>query len=246
METLMEKKPLKIIMLILSSDTDPIYTQLQESWKVFMKKHPQIDCWFYKADPTLEEEYMFVDDYTLKVKCEDGYGKLYTKMIKALKAIEAEIGLDKYDYFCRPNESSFFIFDRYLEYLQDKPRTNVGIGKYGSHQGVPFLSGCGFTLSMDVVKSMIELNQKDYIVDDVTVGIVLKKLNVKLIHYFHFIIDSETKHRFLPEIMDDDTIFHIRCKHEWPYPLLRHLDVKIHKKLAELFYRRIKTFSLDV
>ena len=231
-------KPLKILMLILSSDIDPIYTELQESWKKFMKSHPQIDCWFYKADPTLEEEYMFTDDYTLKVKCEDGYGKLYTKMTLALKAIKAVKGFDEYDYFCRPNESSFFIFDRYLDFLKDKPRKNVGIGKYGSHQGLPYLSGCGFTLSMDVVERMLELNQKDYIVDDVTVGIVLKKLEVNLIYYFHFIIDSEKKHKFLPEIEEDDTIFHIRCKHEWPYPLERHLDVHIHNKLGELFYNK--------
>ena len=90
---------------------------------------------------------------------------------------------------------------------------------------------------MDVVEHMIELNQKDYIVDDVTVGIVLKRLDVNLIHYFHFIIDSESKHQFLPEIIEDDTIFHIRCKHEWPYPLLRHLDVEIHRKLGELLYK---------
>lgn len=223
---------MRVLMLVLASDTQQVYKDLQESWKTFMKSHAQIDCWFYKADQTQDEEWKQTDPYTITVKCPDGYGYLYTKFIKALRGFD----LTQYDYVCRPNESSFFIFDRYLAFLEDMPRTNAAFGKLGDHQGIQFLSGCGFTLTRDVAERMIALDQKDYVVDDVTVGIALQKLGALLVPYFHTIIDAEEKHALLPAIEDDETIFHIRCKHEWPYPLRRDLDVVLHKKLAKHFY----------
>lgn len=227
---------MKVLMLVLSSDTQQVYKDLQASWKTFMKTNPHIDCWFYKADCTQEEEWKQTDPYTITVKCPDGHEYLYTKFIKAVQFFQSQGTLQTYDYICRPNESSFFVFERYLSFLENKPRVNVGFGKILTAYGVRYLSGCGFTLSRDVVERMILLQQKDYIIDDVTIGIALQKLGVQFIPYFYTIIDTDRKHVCIPDILEDDTVFHIRCKHESSFS--RDLDVLVHRKFATLFYTK--------
>lgn len=114
---------------------------------------------------------------------------------------------EEYDYIFHTNSSSYVDKKLLYEWLTDKPREKFYSGVKGNYLGNSFASGCGFTLSKDVVKMLLE-NQNDWehgYADDATLGILLGKLGLTIYEAPRFdVIDYSGD---IP-----NNFFHYRCK----------------------------------
>jgi hypothetical protein len=226
----------RVLMLVLASDTSPIYVEFQSLWRQYMTSHPNIDCYFYKGDSTQEEEYKCVDN-TLTIRIDDGYDTIYNKMCKAFAYFEAK--LDDYDYVYRPNLSSFIVFKNYLETLCALHTTQSIPERFcsaviGEKDGLKFPSGSGFTITPDIVKYMLHNPRPKYIEDDVTVGLILKDMGIKITPVHRVDILTEQNRNLIESIdIDNINVFHYRLKSNCGN---RRNDIEVFKKLLTKYY----------
>lgn len=170
----------RILMLVLANDDGGLYSTLQEYWLRYMDSSPHIDCYFLKADPTMEEPSR-LDGNTLYIKYIDGYDRndsLYVKTLGAFKHFMPVI--DTYDFVFRTNLSSHVRFNKYVEFCTGLPRKNLCAAVINDAHGYKYPSGAGFTLSIDLVKRLLEDPPVHYIMDDVTIGIALTKWKIPI------------------------------------------------------------------
>ena len=239
---------MKILMLILASDggKDDIYTKLQQIKRLYIHLYPEVDAYFYKADPNLETQHKIIGD-TIYIKTEETYPDLGEKLLLILKVFENK--LDDYDFISRPNLSTFVIMDRYLNHLQTLPKKMCcsGLQFYGG-QPIPFPSGYLFTITPDIAHHIINNNiiLNNIGIDDRCVGVILRELNVGITQ-FPF-ISIENPHIYetnsLTCMLEDPNIFLIRIRHFLNYDTLFGTDVDdraekdlfIHCLLLKKFY----------
>jgi hypothetical protein len=142
---------MRILMLVISSDTFPVYKHHREVWRSYMKSHPEVDCYFIELRtllfPTLSSD-------TLTLRGIERYGTIYGKTIDAL---EYFLKRRSYDYVVRTNLSSVWDFRTLRSYLETAPRTRLYAGQTGvnSETGLAFASGAGILMSMDVARTLI-------------------------------------------------------------------------------------------
>lgn len=226
-----------MLFLILASDGG-VYTPLQRVWRTYIHSYwPQVQAFFYKANPALKEEYEFTGD-TLWVRCPEGLTHVARKFQFALKAVEDR--LDEFDFICRPNLSSFFVMDRYLAALESLPRSAACIAKEHLRPAV-FPTGAGFTITPDVARRIIAgpFPQLVHGGDDVAVGAVLKELGIKITDVPRVDITSPAHHdQRLEMVFQTPTIFHIRVKHETADRAAK--DLAVHQRLLDHFYPHLK------
>lgn len=214
-------------MLVLASDTSPIYVRLQYIWRQYMKSSPNIDCYFYKSDPNLDADALLEGD-TLWVRSEESLDTVYEKTLKAFSYFAEK--LNEYDFVFRPNISSFVVFDKYIEACRSFPKNRFVSAFVGWTRGSTFPSGSGFTMSPDVVIELIKDKPPMVEVDDVTIGVWLNTRGIA-IHpapRCDYIDSSE-----IPHYRDgtEETTFHYRVKNA-----NRNIDIVIHKMLYKHFY----------
>ena len=214
----------KVLMLILASDDSLIYRQLQDIWRAYMKSNSNIDCYFYKGDPTLPTEYK-LDDDILWIRIEESLDTVYEKTLKAFQYFSEM--LCNYDFVFRPNISSFVVFDKYIDYCNTIPKRNFVSAVVGEYGGYTFPSGSGFTMSTDIVLELVKDNPPAVFVDDVTIGkwLHLKNIPIHSVARCDYTTDSE-----IP-IYRGTNAFHYRVKNTD-----RTLDLQIHKHLLKLHY----------
>lgn len=212
----------KVLMLVLASDSS-VYNKFQTCWRRYMNSNPDITCYFYKAKPDLETEFVFDGSDTLFVKCKESWDTCWEKTLMAFRYFLPIV--DTYDFVYRTNLSSFIHFERYLQFCSDLRPTGVYSGFIGKHGGVSYASGSGFTLSPDMFKKVVEgaANQKKQIQDDVTIGAILcgsltaaKRINGGDVSR----LDSDLE------------IFHVRLKTDNN----RELDIKRYNQLIDKYY----------
>lgn len=208
-------------MLVLASD-GPIYKKFQACWRRYMNSNPDITCYFYKAKPDLETDFVFNGSNTLFVKCKESWDTCWEKTLMAFRYFLPTV--DTYDFIYRTNLSSFIYFGRYLEFCSGLPSAGVYSGFLGKHDGVVYASGSGFTLSRDMFKKVVEkgLIQKKLIQDDVTIGAILNTgiVPAKRINWTDIgLLDSDLQ------------LFHVRLKSS-----NRDLDIKRYNQLIDKYY----------
>jgi hypothetical protein len=211
----------KVLMLVLASD-GPVYNKFQECWRRYMNSNPDITCYFYKAKPDLEADFVFNGKNTLFVKCKESWDTCWEKTLMAFRYYLPLV--DEYDFIYRTNLSSFIHFGRYLEYCSRLPISGVYSGFIGKHGSILYASGSGFTLSKDTFKKVVEMGvaQKKLIQDDVTIGAILNTYIVaaKRINWADIgLLDSSVE------------IFHVRLK-----STDRNLDIKRFNQLIDRYY----------
>jgi len=151
--------------------------------------------------------------------------------IKTIEAFDASIKNFDFDYVYRTNVSSYIDLVKLNEFVKNKPREGYYGGAVGIHQGISFASGCGYFLSRDVVKKVLE-NRKLWdhnLIDDVSLGKLLtKKLNVDVQEIGR--MDLETTN-FIPLAIKNKSqvIFHYRCKAASPS-----LSIQVMKSLHKI------------
>ncbi len=139
-------------MLVISSDTSPVYARHREVWKTYMNSHPDIDCSFITYRPLV-----FVPtrtDDTLLLRGFDHYETIFQKTIEALQYF---LSRKSYDYVVRTNLSSVWDLRGLRSFLETAPRERFYAGQAGIHTatGIAFVSGSGIVMSSDVVRTLV-------------------------------------------------------------------------------------------
>ena len=179
---------MKVLCLILASDTAPEHVQFQALWRRFMHKHPNVDCYFYKAHPDLRES-IFLEDRTLWIRMNDTFETVYEKTLRAFEYFLPK--LNGYDFVYRSNLSTFVSFDHMLQFCNDLPRKECcaavigGIepGETDRHSlkhPYSFPGGNGFLLSPDLVRRLVEEKEPLDHQDDVTIGNALRRWKIPI------------------------------------------------------------------
>lgn len=223
---------MKILCLILASDTAPEYLQFQQLWKKIIRIHPNVDCYFYKGHPNLTKE-AFLEDDTIWLKVPETFETVYEKTLKAFEFCIPM--LPKYDFVYRSNLSTIVSFHHLLQYCNDLPKTNCCSAVIG---GLPpedekrhsleskftFPAGNGFILSTDLVRRLVDEKIPLVEQDDVTIGVALRKWGVKIQEFVR------------PDFRDDGYWFTNNFKLLQPHE--RNLEPK-----KMMFTYRIKSFD---
>lgn len=227
---------MRILMLVISSDTFPVYAKHREIWRQYMKRFPNIDCYFITYSSMIFVPTISQDRCTLYMRGIERYGTIIGKTVDALRYFD----LSKYTYVVRTNLSCVWNFYTLLDYLQDKPRSHFYSGQLGTNPetGIQFASGCGFILSPDVCQVLIQ-NKPSLVsfpgFDDVAVAKVLRDYGiypksqprtdfVSLAHY-------DEHHDKVPA-----GSFHFRVKHE-NYLGDRMEEPIVMKKIVDSIYK---------
>jgi hypothetical protein len=202
---------MRILVLILASDGNPEYVQFQELWRMYTKSHPNIDCLFYKGNPSMEKAAELIGD-TVYVKIEDTLDTVYDKLMMTLRFLEPS--LHKYDFMYRTNLSSFVDFEKYYHFSLLLPTTNVCAAVIGHHEGIVFPSGAGFTLSIDLVRRLIQENHPNFYLDDVTIGKAMSTWGIQYIRTNRIDYKGNGIWTFEHQPSPNELIFHYRVKTE--------------------------------
>ena len=235
----------RILMLVLASDDGALYSGLQAIWKLYMDSEPKIDCYFIK-DREGQEEPFVLEGKSLYIKTYKGYADNDSLWIKTLRAFEYfQSTLDSYDYVFRPNLSSFIRFDAYLRFCKGLPRTGLYSGQVNTDYGLQYASGCGFTLSTDLVKRLIATPPKHFVIDDLTIGTAMRDWGIPIVeaprHTIqpdNLVIADETSLPKLDAILENPgDVYHYRVRTGDAGRLER--DLTIHRALSKRFYDNV-------
>jgi len=177
-----DAKPMKVLLLILSSDTNPIYIEYQKQWKRYMHSHPCFESYFYKASPSIETPYVLEGD-CLTIQMEERMDTIFEKTVRALEFFKDRFS--EFTFISRPNLSSFFILDRYATFLQTLPRETMVEGVQLHDYGYDFPSGCGYTITPDVALIILQSKQAQYHMDDVTIGKICHDNTIPIVKRDH-------------------------------------------------------------
>lgn len=195
-------------MLILASNG---YDNFIDLWRTYMKTNPSIDCYFYRGDPNMEETAKLVDD-TIYVKVEDTLDCVYEKLMMTLKFLKPRF--HRYDFLYRTNLSSCIDFNKFGHFCMLLPTTNVCAAVIGEHEGILFPSGAGFTLSMDLVKRLVDENPPPFYLDDVTIGKAMSTWNVDWVRVNRIDYMGDGVWGYERQPSPNELIFHYRAKTE--------------------------------
>jgi hypothetical protein len=224
----------RVLVLILASDTDPLYCAFQIMWREYMNLNPNIRAYFYKGHPDITQPAFLSDDNTLLVKIHDNSETLYEKTFRAFEYFSGD--LDKYDFVFRTNLSSFVYFPYYLEFCKSLPKTDCCAAVVGIYDnGLEFPSGAGVTLSPDIVKRIIKERPQFEVPEDVVIGCALQKWGIPIINTQRLDILTEELFMKLDSInTENKDIFHIRLKN---IEGKRQLDIRSYLKLLKIYYK---------
>jgi hypothetical protein len=234
---------MKVLVIILASDTDQLYIDLQAVWRKYMHRHETFECYFNKADPALETDAKLVGD-TLYVRCPESLDHCAEKMRLAFAAFEHRF--HEFDYILRTNLSSFVAFDKYQAFLEGLPRgerylvsahRNDLVVTNGTEM-VPtssnVISGCFIMMTPSMAAAYIR-HPIHHHIDDINFQDMLARFPEKFSVVLPPRMDilGAAHHNRMADAKEFD-IFHFRIKHETDRATA---DIAAHEKLYSLFYQ---------
>jgi hypothetical protein len=166
----------RVLVLVLASDTDPLYCKLQSLWKT--ANHPRADILFLKAHPNLRGD-DFVHENTIYIGCPETLEDVYEKQMRAYTLLLP--CLKEYAFVFRTNLSSHLDIPMYLAYCSTLPRTKVYRGVIGMHCETPFASGCGYTITPDLIQRLVQENPPEVFLDDVSIGCAIANWGISAV-----------------------------------------------------------------
>jgi hypothetical protein len=204
---------MKVLMLVISSDTYPVYSHHREVWRTYMKSHPDIECVFIESRPLVFVPTLTSDTLTLR-----GLERYGTILGKTIEALQYFLTRRRYDYVVRTNLSSVWDFKELLRSLETRPRERVYAGQCGVNPetGLEFASGAGILMSADVARTLLA-NQRIALTlpafDDVAIAKALLASGLRPTPLprvdFISLAQYEAHHDKIPP-----GSFHYRVKHE--------------------------------
>ncbi|MBA3604300.1 MAG: hypothetical protein H0W50_11850 [Parachlamydiaceae bacterium] len=184
---------LKTLILIIASDNNEAYKQMQKVWEAYMNSDPaHFEVYFMRGDFDLPTKYAITQN-EMKIKTSDGFAPgIINKTIMSMEALQSR--MHEFDYVIRTNLSSFYVFPKLLKYLQTCPGTNCyrGVALYPCELpqeflNIPFVSGAGIIMSKDVAQMLVDESKqfekyKAEIPDDVFIGMFFQKKNIPAVY----------------------------------------------------------------
>lgn len=200
---------MRILTLVLASDTMPEYLEFQAVWRTYMPAN----CYFYKAHPNLPTD-TFLSGDTLMVGMEETFDTIYEKTLKAFEYFAPR--LHEYDFVYRTNLSTFTHFPSLIAYCKTLPRTNTCAAVFGG-EGTPrmFPGGSGILMTPDLVQRLLTERPEKAVQDDVTMGAAFLRWGVHTISFRRG--DYENSDRFFIrnwDIAPEASLFSWRLKTE--------------------------------
>ena len=228
-----EKNNVRLLVLIIASDDQPVYPELQKIWRSYMHSDPEhVVAYFMKGDP-YQEDLVKVQDDVIWIKTPESIiPGILNKTILTMSYMLPV--LDEFDYVLRANLSSFYVFPRLLNFLKTCPKNNFYCG---SNLMGRYASGSGFILSPDIVRLLVKnkdklLNKKNGY-DDVLLGRFITSQGIKV--HVHDRMDFLSKISWRENsVFSARNIFQFRVK--TPKKLRLTDDIFIQKKLRNIFY----------
>jgi hypothetical protein len=226
---------MKIITLVLSAETDK-YSRLEDGIR---------KTWLKRASGLFEVYFYYggYDRFSVegdRILCDSPEG-LYNIGYKTLSAYRYLLENKEFDFIFRTNSSSFIRPDKLVEFLNTKPKSKLYCGRVNvqSETGIVFASGSGYFMSRDIVKSIVENEDKwnHELIDDVALGVLLKNIGVNPSQSIRFDINRIEGNRLFIGDREVDRLqfgdhFHFRCKTS---DRDRNDDVRIMQELNRIF-----------
>lgn len=160
-------------MLIISSDTDPVYAEHRKVWSSYMNSNSQIECYFIQYRDGIQA----IEGNTFWLNGVESFPAI---LAKTLDSVEYFLKND-YDFIVRTNMSSLWNFNVLLKHLETLPKKGVYNGFIGYFNNFQFASGSGYIMTPDIGQLLLQNRQtaEDYPeLDDVAVGYTLHKLGI--------------------------------------------------------------------
>lgn len=214
-----------ILNLIIASTNRPFYPMLMSQWRRYMNIHPDVVSYFLVNDSskfaTSEKDitHKFENEFLYFNAPERGIPGIYEKTVKAMEVFsKLEEIWGKIDFIIRTNLSSFYIWDRLVEYLHDTPRTGFAGGGINATPIPAYISGCGMILSKDVCKLLVDNFHhplKYSLDDDRMIGYVIHDCSIPLVPIpRHNMPSQQIVEKTLDTIAQDVPVntFHVRTR----------------------------------
>lgn len=215
----MEQEKVRTIILIIASKGG-IYDKFREIWERYMNSHSEIRAFFLYGDTDISSEN--------EINCNVGetlFPGIILKTINAMKYIENRF---EYEFVVRTNLSSFYDYTLLEKHIDNLPKVKCYSG-YPAKNYYPlvFATGCGFILSKDVIKLLIENeNDLEKTWDDLSFGKFMNSHHIPLIEEPLFIISYKgsydlidgvfepEKDQILKDISENRDYFHYRVRND--------------------------------
>lgn len=165
----------KILILILSSNDINSKTNKYFQEKTWLKNLVS-EHYFYRASNVSQ-----VKSNILYLNCSGKFEDINKKTIEAFKYVLKSC---EFDYILRTNTSSFIDEEILLKFIENKPEDNFFSGYLGTSSEYPgknFISGSAFLISKNLVKGIVENQEKlnFELPDDVMISEYLFNSNVE-------------------------------------------------------------------
>ena len=177
-----------LVINLIISQTSSFEDSLMKQWRRYMNINPNIKSFFIMLDNTLSEEYIMTEDAIIMRGKESHVPGIYEKTLRAMKICLEKEEYNGVKYFIRTNISSFWIWDRLLEFLKETPSNNYassGLVMVKRDRNWNSPHGSNMILSRDVVE-LITRHYDDDVkkeADDIAIGGVLDKHSIPVVSY---------------------------------------------------------------
>lgn len=163
----------KIIFLIISSNNEPVYSEMKNLLPKFYNLYLDKIKYFFIENINLDKNIIEENNYLYINGSESFIPGIYEKSLKAIEYINKNYD---YDYVIRTNLSTFWNMENLFNLLDNKPKINFA-GGY-SFQG--FISGTGIIMSKDVAEYIYLNPISSYIGDDVLISQSIQSKGIEL------------------------------------------------------------------
>lgn len=216
---------MKILIMVLSVKDNSIYENLIKTIRYTWDSDivDDVKTIYYYGNKGNDEIEIFGDEIFTKSN-DNGISTIGYKVIESLEYV---IDNFQFDYLFKMNCSSYLNKKMLKDFLLDKPISKYCCGIIGNHNKIEFTSGSGSIFSRDIVELIVS-NKKNWdhsLVEDVSIGKILKEKNIKLTKGERIDIINGIDYNLI-----NKKCYHYRCKNKNN----RNLDISIMKELYKI------------
>ena len=152
---------IKAVILIIASnlETNDRYKTAYESWKKYMNKHKNIDCYFLELKEDLDNNLIKKGNHIYIKGKEDFTPGILNKTMIAMNSMKND-----YDYFIRTNISTLWNLDKLYPFLMKLPKNDVhysnSVWPEGNQSPSDYGQGTNIIISKDIAIKICDMYQK--------------------------------------------------------------------------------------
>lgn len=176
-------KEYEAIILILYSENENLYRYNKLIWEKYMNSNNKILSLFIKYDNSINEDIKLIENKNLLlIRGEEKYDclNIFNKTIKSFKYCHENYN---YKYIIRTNISSFWIYDKLLNYLNNIKNNFIYGWKVNTtinNEKIYFISGTGIIIPYNLVPMIFDHDITTFIMDDIEISQFYLSKNIEL------------------------------------------------------------------